>query len=343
MSNSEQLSIILDLCIKIDQAAVEIYTNLSAAAGSKALKSFWDKTVAEGRSHLEYWQQLKSFAAKGELPQAFDDPGRVIKELEERAQRIKGLDEQWGKDKTINNAFVIAYRLESNKLHPAFRTLFQYYRPIMEGRLPEEKEFDETNINDFVTSLHNFAEVTPELALVGETLQRLWAQNKVLSEQAMIDPLSKMLNRRGFFMMAQQIAHLSKRNQNPIAVLMVEFDDFKSIIELHGPQKGDEIIKIVAGRLQSEVRQSDLIARYGGSKFIILLPDSSEEGGVAVAKKIVKAVILTRPLKITVTVSIGVSEDVMGGDTEQAFSKIIRYAEKNLIIAKKEGKNQIIY
>ena len=127
----------------------------------------------------------------------------------------------------------------------------------------------------------------------------------------MIDPLSNLLNRRGFFMMAQQMAHLSKRNRIPIAVLLLEIDNFKAINELHGPQKADDILRIVAEKLKAALRQSDLIARYGGDDFIILLPDTTEVGGVAVAEKLRKAVIKARPMGVSVTSSIGVAEDVM--------------------------------
>lgn len=343
MSTSEQLSNILDLCIKIEQAAVDLYASLSASAGSDALKSFWDKMASEGQSHLEYWNQLKTLAAFEELPEAFDNPERILKELGERARQIEELRMQWEKDKTVNSAFVTAYRLESYKLHPAFRTLFQYYRPITDGTLPEGKELDETNINTFVAALHKYGEVTPELELISETLQRLWDQNKLLSQQSMIDPLSNILNRRGFFMMAQQMAHLSKRNRIPIAILLVELDNFKAINDLHGPQKGDDILRIFAEKLKSTLRQSDIIARYSGDDFIILLPDTTEVGGVAVAEKLRKAVIKARPMGVSVTSSIGVAEEVMKDDIELEFPKLIRYAEGNLIIAKTNGKNQIVF
>ncbi|MGB7876440.1 MAG: diguanylate cyclase [Anaerolineales bacterium] len=343
MSDSEKLSTILDLCIQIDQTAADLYTSLSASAGNDALKDFWHKMTVEGLSHVEYWQKLKTLASYEELPEAFDKPDQVIKELKERAGQIHELSKQWEKDKTVSSAFVIAYRLESYKLHPALRTLFHYFRPITEGKLPEDKEVDETNIAAFVSALRKYGESTPELELVGETLQRLWDQNKILSQQSLIDPLSNLLNRRGFFMMAQQMAHLSRRNRIPMAVLLVEIDSFKKINELHGPQKGDDIIKLVGEKLKSTLRQSDLVARYGGNEYIILLPNTTEEGGVAVAEKLRTAILNARPMGVMITVSIGVAEGTMKDDIDQEFPMLIRYAEGNLIIAKSNGKNQVVF
>jgi diguanylate cyclase (GGDEF)-like protein len=344
MSNSQKLSSILDLCVDIDKTASEIYGSLSEYADSEALKSFWNKMVSEGQSRLEYWQRLKSLADVDELPDAFEDPESVSKELKERVQKIHSLQQQWEEDQTVGSAFVIAYRLESYKLHPAMRTLVQYFRPITDGTVPEDvKELDETNIDALIEALHKYGEVTPELELVGETLQRLWDQNKILSEQSMVDTLTGLLNRRGFFSMAQQIAQWSRRHKTPIVVLLVEIDNFKAINDLHGTQKGDDILKEIAATLQSTLRQSDLVARYGGDEFIALLPNTSKEGGEAVAEKLRSTISKARPAGVPMTVSVGGAEDVMKEDTEQEFPMLIRYAEGNLIVAKTNGKNQVVF
>jgi len=344
MSNSQKLSSILDLCVDIDKTASEIYGSLSEYADSEALKSFWNKMVSEGQSRLEYWQRLKSLADVDELPDAFEDPESVSKELKERVQKIHSLQQQWEEDQTVGSAFVIAYRLESYKLHPAMRTLVQYFRPITDGTVPEDvKELDETNIDALIEALHKYGEVTPELELVGETLQRLWDQNKILSEQSMVDTLTGLLNRRGFFSMAQQTAQWSRRHKTPIVVLLVEIDNFKAINDLHGTQKGDDILKEIAATLQSTLRQSDLVARYGGDEFIALLPNTSKEGGEAVAEKLRSTISKARPAGVPMTVSVGGAEDVMKEDTEQEFPMLIRYAEGNLIVAKTNGKNQVVF
>lgn len=342
MTNSGKLSVILDLCINIEETAAEIYARLSGSAHSEALKNFWEKMVKEGNAHLKYWKRLKTFAERNELPDAFEDPDSVARELEERSKQIQRLLEQWEKDPSVGNAFVIAYRLEAYKLHPAFRTLFQYYRPMTDGVVPPETEIDETNINEFVQALHKYGEVTPELELVGETLQRLWDQNKALSQQAMVDTLTNLLNRRGFLLMARQMAHLSKRNKTPLSILIAEIDGFKEINETIGMQKGDEILKGVAVNLHSMLRGSDLLARNGGDEYIILLPNTPLEGGVSVAQKVREKIEKSKSGGVSVSVSIGVAEAIMQVDIEQELRSLIRYAEGNLIVAKTSGKNQVI-
>ncbi len=344
MSNSEKLSSIIDLCVDIDKTASEIYGSLSEYAGNEALKGFWDKMVVEGESRLEHWQRLKSLAEVNELPEAFDDPETVIRELEQRAGQIHSLRQQWEKDQTVGSAFVIAYRLESYKLHPAMRTLIQYFRPMEDGTIPEgAKELDETNIDALIEALHKYGAATPELELVGETLQRLWDQNKILSEQSMVDTLTGLLNRRGFFTMAKQIAHWSRRNKTPMVVLLVEIDNFKAINDLYGTQMGDDILKEIAAVLQSTLRLSDLIARYGGDEYIALLPDTTNEGGMAAAEKLRSAIAKSRPAGVAITVSVGGAEGIMSKDIEEEFQMLIRYAEGNLIVAKTNGRDQVVF
>jgi diguanylate cyclase (GGDEF)-like protein len=348
VDTTNNLEIILDLCIKMENTAAEIYNDLSSAASSDALKEFWGKMVDDGKSHLEYWQQLQELAKKQELPDAFDNPDTILSELSERYKSIHALKDHWQSDRTVANAFVIAYRLESYKLHPAIRTLFHYYRPITTGAAPGESEkhvveIDETNISTFVEALQKYGEVTPELELIGETLQRLWDQNKKLSRYSMLDDLTGLLNRRGFLLMARQIASLSKRGKVPVVAIALEIDKFKQINEVHGMSKGDEVIKAVGKKVQFLLRGSDLLGRFGGDEFMALLPETTLEGGIAVAEKIKVTFEEFQPADVPVTLSIGVAEALIKIDTDQELRELLRFVEGNLIIAKRNGENQIVH
>jgi len=328
--------------------AADIYSDLSSAASSSALKDFWKKMVDDGTSQLEYWEKLKVLAKNRELPNAFDNPAIVETELTGRYENIRSLKDRWKADQSVTNAFVIAYRLESYKLHPAIRTLFQYYRPMTDGTVPKESEvqeveIDETNINTFVEALHKYGEVTPELELIGETLQRLWDQNKKLSRYSMLDDLTGLLNRRGFLLMARQIASLSKRSKMPMVAIALEIDNFKEINEIHGMQKGDDVIKGVGKRLQFLLRGSDLLGRFGSDEFMALLPETDMGGGIAVAEKIKETFKEFQPASIPVTVSIGVAEALIKINIDQELRELLRFVESNLIIAKRNGENQIVH
>jgi len=348
VDTTTNLEIILDLCIKIEKISAEIYSDLSSTASSNALKEFWGKMVDDGMSQLEYWEQLQGLAKNRELPNAFDNPAMVESELTGRLESIRSLKDRWQADQSVANAFVIAYRLESYKLHPAIRTLFQYYRPMTNGSAPTENEthvveIDETNINTFVEALHKYGEVTPELELVGETLQRLWDQNKKLSRYSMLDDLTGLLNRRGFLLMARQIASLAKRSKMPLVAISLEIDNFKQINEIHGMQKGDDVIKAVGKRLQFLLRGSDLLGRFGSDEYMALLPETTLTGGIAVAEKIKETFIDFQPASIPITVSIGVAETLIKINIDQELRELLRFVESNLIIAKRNGENQIVH
>jgi two-component system cell cycle response regulator len=125
--------------------------------------------------------------------------------------------------------------------------------------------------------------------------------------------------------------------------MLLEIDNFKAINDLHGTQKGDDILKEIARVLQSTLRQSDLIARYGGDEYILLLPNTAKEGGMSVAEKLRGLISKSRPAGVPLTVSVGGAEDTMKDNPEQELQNLIRYAEGNLIVAKTNGKNQVVF
>jgi len=160
---------------------------------------------------------------------------------------------------------------------------------------------------------------------------------------AHIDPMTQLYNRRYFSQISESILDLSKRDKTQISVMILDIDNFKNINDKYGHNAGDEVIIAVADILTQKTRKSDVISRWGGEEFVILLPQTDTKGGKIIAKKIRRAVegliiYLENKKEIKLTISIGVSE-VFAEDQTIDFS-IIR-ADKALYQAKKDGRNKV--
>lgn len=168
---------------------------------------------------------------------------------------------------------------------------------------------------------------------------------KVSKEQALRDPLTKCHNRRFMDEYLMQFESLHQRSPKQVGFIMADLDFFKMVNDEHGHLAGDMILQQVADILRNNIRKSDLLIRYGGEEFLIMLMEINNEGAcLDVAEKLRKAVEQT-PLKlpsggaIKKTLSLGTAE--FPGDAEQLY-KTIKYADVALYKAKAEGRNRVV-
>jgi len=126
---------------------------------------------------------------------------------------------------------------------------------------------------------------------------------------------------------------------------MMDIDHFKKVNDTHGHEAGDEILQVVAQRIQSDLRGFDTAVRFGGEEFVVLLPDSSLASAEAAAERLC-LLVSAEPIavsgietKLDVTVSIGVASMVAGdGDLEE----LLRCADAALYEAKRTGRNKVV-
>ncbi|MDD3669569.1 MAG: sensor domain-containing diguanylate cyclase, partial [Alphaproteobacteria bacterium] len=129
--------------------------------------------------------------------------------------------------------------------------------------------------------------------------------------QAATDPLTGLFNRRQFEMVATQGLHLAARHQMPFAVMMADIDFFKKVNDTYGHAAGDVVLKVVAQTIKSTARKSDVVARFGGEEFIVLLQQADREKALRAGERVRAAIAQLRipvgDVEIGVTVSVGLS------------------------------------
>jgi diguanylate cyclase (GGDEF)-like protein len=154
--------------------------------------------------------------------------------------------------------------------------------------------------------------------------------------QAHTDPLTGLLNRRSLEREVQEFAE----DGRSYVVAYGDIDHFKQLNDLHGHDTGDRALRLFSRVLRDSVRPSDLPARYGGEEFVIVLPDCSVEGAVAVVERVREhlALNLSDGQLPGFTVSFGVAASTVNS----LFSETVEIADHALLRAKSEGRNRVV-
>ncbi|MGE7156852.1 sensor domain-containing diguanylate cyclase [Methylorubrum rhodesianum] len=180
--------------------------------------------------------------------------------------------------------------------------------------------------------------------LYGRDLRRRSALQAELARMSRTDALTGLPNRRRFDEVSERALKSARRTGKPLSLLLVDADHFKRYNDRHGHAVGDEVLKCIARCLSASVgRPDDLVARVGGEEFVLLLPDTDEEGALRIARKVHDTVasfgLPTAGIGAgTVTVSIGLAND--DGSAGAGTDVLYRRADAALYEAKATGRNR---
>lgn len=171
---------------------------------------------------------------------------------------------------------------------------------------------------------------------------------KALQEQANRDPLTNLYNRRYFIEMSHKIIALSKREKQPLSVIMLDIDKFKNVNDTYGHQTGDEVIISLANQLMSLLRESDVLARFGGEEFAVLLPNTDLKNALLLTENIRKHIeeseleqcsLDDKKEIVKFTISAGVYE--FNAQEDNSITSPLNKADLALYEAKESGRNRV--
>lgn len=165
-------------------------------------------------------------------------------------------------------------------------------------------------------------------------------EKKVVEKLAITDPLTSVCNRMGIDTFLKGEIALAKRYGAPFSFLIADVDFFKKVNDSLGHQAGDEVLKELAQIFRTHVRGSDLVGRFGGEEFVLILAKTSSDGAVTLAEKLRKRVEdFSFSPGCAVTISCGVAE-YTPGDT---VDSLLKRADSGLYEAKENGRNRVVF
>ena len=200
---------------------------------------------------------------------------------------------------------------------------------------PEQLE----TLNDLASMVETELRLSTISTSQSELIKELGAAKRL----AMIDPLTRLWNRGGLTQLVAKEWSEAVRQQKPVTIVMADIDHFKKINDTHGHAAGDMVLRAVAKRLLESARQEDVVGRYGGEEFLLLLTDCLPEKAATIIERMRAAIaalsIDTGEVKISITMSFGVASDIP--QRGHSSDVLVGQADAALYQAKDNGRNRV--
>ncbi len=187
-----------------------------------------------------------------------------------------------------------------------------------------------------------------ELALkqTNERLAQQLAENhrlhEILHEEAIRDPLTNLFNRRYFLESLNREMNLAQRERHPVTLMMLDIDHFKKLNDQHGHVVGDQVLVEFSERLKEGMRKADVVCRWGGEEFLIMMPGLSQEDAY---RRMLEWREINSPMvfkvadqRLTIRFSSGLATAPQNGVTAD---ELITATDKALYLAKEAGRDQV--
>jgi diguanylate cyclase (GGDEF)-like protein len=165
----------------------------------------------------------------------------------------------------------------------------------------------------------------------------------IARRESMMDPLTRLWNRRGASVLLKAAFGTADQNGSPLTIALLDLDSFKRINDSYGHQIGDEVLRKVASRLVSVVRGDDIVCRMGGDEFLVLMAETDAAAAARIAERIRRTItdtpVPTRDGAMTLSVSVGYT--VRAPHNSSAIESLLELADQALLQSKAAGRNRV--
>jgi len=197
------------------------------------------------------------------------------------------------------------------------------------------------------TGARAFTEADAEVAELFASQVAIALENsrhvELMKRQAVTDELTGLYNRRAFADMGEKEVGRARRYQRPLTLILFDIDHFKNVNDSHGHLIGDHVLKVLTALVTKTTRATDLVCRYGGEEFIVLMPEAGREEGLAMAERlrqeISRMTVVTEGGTLSLTVSLGVAE--LRRDEDEGLEGLITRADRAMYQAKAAGRDTV--
>jgi len=265
---------------------------------------------------------LKGSTLWKEMSRTLEGLSRLHEETGDYAAALRYQKEQATVDKKI-------FSEETAKKIAEIHTLFETKKKIAEAELLKQKTKELSSLNKKISEQYE------SLKAAEGALKEV---NKELREQMEVDTLTTLLNNQRLYEKLQDKIERSRRRDQPLSIIMLDLDHFKSINDEYGHPVGNKALRSLGETIKESIRRNDIAFRFGGEEFLVVLPDTPRNVAVRVAERIREAVAdMTFHEELRMTISGGVKEL----EDHNAHELIVE-ADRFLYEAKKRGRNMII-
>ncbi|MDP6952856.1 MAG: diguanylate cyclase [Alphaproteobacteria bacterium] len=161
-----------------------------------------------------------------------------------------------------------------------------------------------------------------------------------LVRQSAHDVLTNAFSRRyGEELLAMHFSQ-AKRSGAPLSLMFLDIDNFKSINDTFGHEAGDDVLRDMAQTLREKLRQSDIVVRWGGEEFVVVMPQTDSAGAATLAGRLLDGGLGTRPDGAPLTASMGIAEHA--AEADDSIADMVEAADRRMYVAKRSGKNRVV-